>query len=124
MEAGRGRPTWPATSMSPGMAMIGRAAAKPTRAPGVAARPIKARSFSPKAPPTPHPTEPAAASARAALLAWTEETGWQRGGSLAWQLFDRDGKPLAQKGRLAGAVPVWGLATAVARPDGGFTIVY
>ena len=24
------------------------------------------------------------------LLAWTEGTGWQKGGSLAWQLFDRN----------------------------------
>src|SRR5207249_6334389 len=58
------------------------------------------------------------------LLAWTEGTGWQKGGSLSWQLFDRHGKPLEAKGRLAGAVPVWGLATAVARPNGGFVIIY
>jgi hypothetical protein len=58
------------------------------------------------------------------LLVWTEGTGWQKGGSLAWQLFDREGKPLDEKGRLEGAVPVWGLATAVARPEGGFTIIY
>ena len=57
------------------------------------------------------------------LLAWTEGTGWQKGGSLAWQLFDREGQPLAEKGRRAGAVPVWGLAAVVARPDGGFTII-
>jgi hypothetical protein len=58
------------------------------------------------------------------LLVWTEGTGWQKGGSLSWQLFDRHGKPTGLKGRLAGAVPVWGLATAVARPAGGFTIIY
>ena len=58
------------------------------------------------------------------LLGWTEGTGWQKGGSLAWQLFDRSGRPMEEKGRLEGAVPVWGLATAGARPDGGFTIVY
>jgi hypothetical protein len=60
----------------------------------------------------------------ATLLAWTEGTGWQKGGSLAWQLFDGAGQPMEEKGRLEGAVPVWGLATAVARPDGGFTVVY
>jgi hypothetical protein len=58
------------------------------------------------------------------LLVWTEGTGWQKGGSLAWQLFDRDGKPVGGKGRRDGAVPTWGLATSVARPDGGFTIVF
>jgi hypothetical protein len=58
------------------------------------------------------------------LLVWTEGTGWKKGGSLAWQLFDREGRPVGEKGRLEGAVPVWGLATAVARRDGGFTIIY
>jgi hypothetical protein len=33
-----------------------------------------------------------AANARGeTLLAWTEGTGWQKGGSLVWQVFDRDG---------------------------------
>jgi hypothetical protein len=58
------------------------------------------------------------------LLVWTEGTGWKKGGSLAWQLFDRSGHPTAEKGRLEGAVPVWGMATAVSRPDGSFTIIY
>ena len=58
------------------------------------------------------------------LLAWTEGTGWQKGGSLAWQLFDRSGRPLAEKGRLDGAIPVWSLASVVVRPDGDFTILY
>ncbi len=69
-----------------------------------------------------HPT--VATNARGeTLLAWTEGTGWQKGGSLAWQVFDRTGRPLGPPGRAAGSVPVWGLATAVARPDGSFTIV-
>ena len=58
------------------------------------------------------------------ILVWTEGTGWQKGGSLAWQLFDRYGRPLEEKGRLAGVIPVWSLATVVARPEGGFTILY
>jgi hypothetical protein len=58
------------------------------------------------------------------LLVWTEGTGWQKGGDLAWQLFDREGRPAEQRGRLTGAVPVWGLATAVARTDGSFTILH
>lgn len=57
------------------------------------------------------------------LLVWTEGTGWKRGGSLAWQLYDRDGKPTAEKGTAEG-VPVWGLATAVALPSGAFQIIY
>jgi hypothetical protein len=58
------------------------------------------------------------------ILVWTEGTGWQKGGDLAWQVFDRDGRPTPEHGRVAGAIPVWGLATVFARPDGRFTIVH
>jgi hypothetical protein len=57
------------------------------------------------------------------ILVWTEGTGWQKGGSLAWQVFDRSGRPIGSSGRIEGGVPVWGLATVVARPDGGFMII-
>lgn len=63
-------------------------------------------------------------SAGEVLLAWDEGTGWQRGGALAWQLYGRTGEPLPQKGRVAGAIPVWGLSTAVALPDGSFLIIH
>jgi len=57
------------------------------------------------------------------LMVWTEGTGWQRGGALAWQLFDKTGKPLEERGREEG-VPVWSFAAAYAKPDGSFVIVY
>ena len=57
------------------------------------------------------------------LLAWTEGTGWEKGGALAWRVFGKDGKPTAESGRADG-VPVWGLPTAFSRGDGGFVIVY
>jgi hypothetical protein len=57
------------------------------------------------------------------LLVWTEGTGWEKGGTLAWQLFDADGRATSRRGGISG-VPVWGLATAVARPDGGFIIIF
>jgi hypothetical protein len=57
------------------------------------------------------------------LLAWTEDTGWQKGGSLVWQRFDATGNPIGVAERVEGGVPVWGLATVVARSDGGFTII-
>ena len=57
------------------------------------------------------------------LLVWTEGTGWQRGGALAWQLFDKSGKPVGERGRQDG-VPVWSFATAYAKPDGGFVVLY
>jgi hypothetical protein len=58
------------------------------------------------------------------LLAWTEGTGWQRGGSLAWQVFDRAGKPIGSPGRLEGGIPTWGLPAAASMPDGSFVIVH
>jgi hypothetical protein len=57
------------------------------------------------------------------LLVWTEGMGWNRGGSLAWQVYDRDGTPTAERGHAAG-VPVWSLVAAFVRPDGRFVIVY
>ena len=57
------------------------------------------------------------------LLAWTEGTAWNKGGSAAWQVFDSEGHSIGNAGRADG-VPVWGLVAAYARPDGGFAIVY
>lgn len=58
------------------------------------------------------------------ILVWTEGTGWQKGGTLAWQVFDPTGRPTEWKGRIESGVPVWGLATVVRGPDGGFLIIH
>ena len=57
------------------------------------------------------------------LFAWVEGAGWQRGGSLAWQVYDKDGSPEGAPGSASG-VPVWSLISAVARPDGSFLLLY
>ncbi len=57
------------------------------------------------------------------ILLWTEGTGWQRGGSLAWQLFDRNGIPIGAKGSAPGS-PTWSFGTVAARPDGSFIVFY
>jgi hypothetical protein len=57
------------------------------------------------------------------ILAWTEGMGWNRGGSLAWQVFDKDGRPTTVKGTAPG-VPVWSLVAVYSRPDGGFVVLY
>jgi hypothetical protein len=57
------------------------------------------------------------------LLVWTEGMGWDRGGAVAWQVFDKDDKPTGASGRADG-VPTWSLVAAFARPDGSFTILY
>lgn len=58
-----------------------------------------------------------------AILVWTEGTGWNRGGSVAWQVYDAQGNPTAEMGSRNG-VPTWSLAAVFANPDGSFTIVY
>ncbi len=57
------------------------------------------------------------------LVAWTEGTGWQKGGSLAWQILGPDFKP-AGAGQRSDGVPVWGYLAAWAEQDGSFTILF
>lgn len=57
------------------------------------------------------------------LLVWTEGTGWQKGGSLAYQLYDTAGRPTAEANLLPG-IPAWSFAAAVSAPDGGFSVLY
>jgi hypothetical protein len=65
-----------------------------------------------------------AANARGeVLLAWTEGTGWAKGGFIAWELFDAAGKPLGAQGHAAG-LPPWSLPSAFVDATGNFTIVY
>jgi hypothetical protein len=58
------------------------------------------------------------------ILVWTEGTGWQRGGALAWQVYDKSGRPMANHGRIANAIPVWGLPAVIAESDERFTIIH
>jgi hypothetical protein len=58
------------------------------------------------------------------VLAWAEGTGWSRGGALAWQVFDGTGRPLGQRGRVEGGIPVWGVPTVAASPTGQVVIVH
>jgi hypothetical protein len=57
------------------------------------------------------------------LMSWSEGTGWQKGGSIAWQIFDRAGRPIGSPGRAPG-LAVWSLSAAFAGPGNTFTIVY
>ena len=58
------------------------------------------------------------------LLAWTEGTGWEKGGTIAWQLFDKEGKPVAGQSGTAPGLPAWGVPAAVPLPDGSFRVIY
>lgn len=50
------------------------------------------------------------------LLAWTVGTGWQKGGGLAWQLFDGSFQPMMVRGTTTG-VSVWSFGGAAAVAD-------
>lgn len=69
-----------------------------------------------------HPTVARSPDGRI-LVAWTEGTGWQRGGSLAWSERDRLSPTWTPVERRPG-VPVWGSPTAVCESDGQFTVWY
>jgi hypothetical protein len=70
-----------------------------------------------------HPALAASAEGET-ILVWAEDTGWQRGGSLAWRIFDRSSRATREMGRVDGDVPVWSLPAVVARPDGTFLIIH
>jgi hypothetical protein len=57
------------------------------------------------------------------LFVWTEGMGWKKGGRVAWQLYDKSGKPTPEHGAADG-VPTWSLVATFAHPDNSFTIVY
>lgn len=83
-------------------------------------------------PPVAPPGEPkgrkhpalAVGSAGEVILVWTEGTGWRKGGALVWQVFDRSGRPQGKQGRLEAGIPIWGLASVVRDPTGGFLIIH
>lgn len=70
-----------------------------------------------------HPTV-AINSTGQVLVAWTEGTGWAKGGAVAWQVYDRDGLPLLAENGHGHDLPVWGTVAAVARADGSFMVIY
>ncbi len=66
----------------------------------------------------------AADAAGYVIVSWTEGTGWNKGGAVAWQLFDPEGRPVPERCGRADDLPAWGLPAVFARPGGGFTVLY
>jgi hypothetical protein len=58
-----------------------------------------------------------------ALLVWTEDTAWNKGGSVAWQLIDHRLRPVDPIGHADG-LPPWSFAAVFTSVDGRFTIIY
>jgi hypothetical protein len=57
------------------------------------------------------------------LFAWTEGTGWGRGGIAVWRVFNDAGEPLGNPGRAEG-VPAHGSVAAFAGSDDTFVVVF
>jgi hypothetical protein len=58
------------------------------------------------------------------IVAWTEGTSWAKGGSVAWQVYDRDGAPIEGECGSVSNMPAWDLPAAAATRDGRFIIIY
>jgi len=56
-------------------------------------------------------------------FAWTEGTGWNKGGSLHWVRFDAAGEPIPDSAGSRDDLPVWGLPALVADGD-DFLLMY
>ncbi|HEX4797217.1 MAG TPA: sialidase family protein [Humisphaera sp.] len=76
----------------------------------------------PRGPEQKHPAL-AVNSSGQTLVVWTEGTAWNKGGAIAWQIYDQQGKPLGGIGH-AQNLPVWGAPAAFARPNGEFVVIY
>jgi hypothetical protein len=100
---------------------------------------VQLASFGDVPSPSPTPREPSGMPGRAKerkhpsiavnangeyVVAWTEGTGWNKGGVVAWQLFDAAGQPVRGQAGRAGGLEPWSLPAVLAAPDGAFTIIY
>ena len=57
------------------------------------------------------------------ILAWTDGTGWKRGGTFAWQVYGSDGIPIAERGGSEG-IPTWSTVAVVSNPSGPFVLIH
>jgi hypothetical protein len=70
-----------------------------------------------------HPAVASSADGKV-LLAWTERTGWNKGGSVAWQIFDRSGTPIADAAGRRDDLPAWDLPAVVCSSGGKWIVLY
>jgi hypothetical protein len=56
-------------------------------------------------------------------LVWTEHMAWNRGGQIAWQVYDKNLRPTGAEGRADG-IPKWGVPAVFSREDGSFVVMF
>jgi hypothetical protein len=57
------------------------------------------------------------------ILAWTDGTGWKRGGTFAWQVYDGDGRPTPERGASEG-IPTWSTVSVLTDTSGAFILIH
>lgn len=58
------------------------------------------------------------------LMAWAEGTGWNKGGAVAWQVYDAKGNAVGGGSGRAEGLAAWSLPAAFAAKDGTFVVQY
>lgn len=61
------------------------------------------------------------------LFAWAEASNprqFREGADLAWQLYDKDGKPISKKQMIPKVLTRWSFAAVYAKPNGDFIILH
>jgi len=58
------------------------------------------------------------------LLAWGDAPGYRAGGTLNWQLFDAENRPISEPGPGTDTIPSGSTPAVTAQPDGTFVVWY
>ena len=58
------------------------------------------------------------------LLAWGDAPGYRAGGTLNWQLFDADNRPLSEPGPGTDTIPSGSTSAIAVQPDGRFVVMF
>ena len=58
------------------------------------------------------------------LLAWGDAPGYRAGGTLNWQLFDADNRPLSDPGPGTDTIPSGSTPAVTTQPDGTFVVMF